>query len=186
MVVIPSEAAEQRYIRGGAGVRSCKAFDYLREVPTYKGKNLRGLNPPSPPPPSSATLEFHAHEVVPWSHGIIQFSISISFLLSSIPLFSLPFSCPPSSFLSLYTDEEVTNGTIALSVKYGVVPYFSTSLDLCKTLQLQCPIKAGQGSLIIKENIPQFKHVSLVTLQIICSCKCVAATYPRVGKVYIC
>lgn len=85
-----------------------------------------------------------------WEGEIIQFSISIySFVLLSL------------FFLSLHTDEEVTSGTIALNVTWGVVPYFSTSLDLCKTLQLKCPIKAGQGSLIVKENIPQFKHVSI-------------------------
>ena len=93
---------------------------------------------------------------------MVSFSFQFPSHFLSIPLFSLPFSCPPSSFLSLYTDEGVTSGTIALNVKYGVVHYISASLDLCKTFQLQCPIKAGQGSLIIKENIPQFKQVSLI------------------------
>ena len=87
-------------------------------------------------------------------HFYLVPSLIYSFVLLSLSL-------TPPFFFSLYADEEVTSGTIALNVTYGVVPYFSTSLDLCKTLQLKCPIKAGQGSLIFKENIPQFKHVSI-------------------------
>lgn len=85
----------------------------------------------------------------------------------------------PSGFLLLYSlttsshtliiiihspppEENVTSGNISVFVKYGVVPYFSKSFDLCKTLDLQCPVKAGMGTVTVKHNIPEFQ--SLVSL----------------------
>ena len=51
----------------------------------------------------------------------------------------------------------VTNGTIIMNVKYGVVPYMSDKSNLCDSLPQKCPVKPGQGSLILKNPIPSYK-----------------------------
>lgn len=51
----------------------------------------------------------------------------------------------------------VTNGTIIMYVKYGVVPSMSDTINLCDCLPQKCPVKPGQGSLIIKNPIPSYK-----------------------------
>ena len=51
----------------------------------------------------------------------------------------------------------VTNGTIIINVKYGVVPYMSGTNNLCDCLPQKCPVKPGKGSLIIKNPIPPYK-----------------------------
>jgi hypothetical protein len=51
----------------------------------------------------------------------------------------------------------VTNGTIIMYVKYGVVPSMSDTISLCDCLPQKCPVKPGQGSLIIKNPIPSYK-----------------------------
>ena len=55
------------------------------------------------------------------------------------------------------TDKEVTNGTITVNIKYGVVPYYSDSINLCDALPLKCPVEAGQGNMILKNPIPRYK-----------------------------
>ena len=51
----------------------------------------------------------------------------------------------------------VTNGTIIMNVKYGVVPHMSGTINLCDCLPQKCPVKPGQGSLIIENPIPSYK-----------------------------
>ena len=54
-------------------------------------------------------------------------------------------------------DEDVTGGNIKVSAKYGIIPVYSNTLDLCDTAQeagLKCPFGAGKHSLKITENIP--------------------------------
>lgn len=73
----------------------------------------------------------------------------------------LPFHCfhsfPFSSLIVCLPEEEVTNGTITVFVKYGVIPYFSASVNLCKALDLNCPVKAGPGTVTVKHAIRNFQ-----------------------------
>lgn len=73
-------------------------------------------------------------------------------------------SFPPSPLIAFIPEEEVTNGTISVFVKYGVIPYYSDSVNLCKTLNLNCPVKAGPGTVTVKDTIREFQpRVSLCT-----------------------
>ena len=67
------------------------------------------------------------------------------------------FQCqfPPN----IVTEEPkvVTNGTIIINVNYGVVHYMSGTNNLCESLPQKCPVKPGQGYLIIENPIPPYK-----------------------------
>ena len=53
------------------------------------------------------------------------------------------------NFFFYYTEENVSDVTAAVSVKYGAIPYFDGTYNLCKMNILNCPLKAGNGSTAI-------------------------------------
>lgn len=131
-------------------------------------------------PPSATANHAHRHYIIVSMH-VIGSTVSIeewtvyfmTFLVSLIATCLVChldcYFCTPSHLLSLSDmihspppEEYVTSGNISVFVKYGVVPYFSKSFDLCKTLDLQCPVKAGAGTVTVKHIIPEFQ--SLVSL----------------------
>ena len=61
------------------------------------------------------------------------------------------------SYDFVFTEENVTDVTAAVSVKYGVVPYFGHTYNLCKLNILSCPIKAGIGSTVFKYMLVQYQ-----------------------------
>ena len=61
------------------------------------------------------------------------------------------------SFL-IFTDEEVTGGQVKVSLKYGVIPIYSSTMDLCDLVMqltsLKCPLAKGDHDVDIKQTIP--------------------------------
>lgn len=58
---------------------------------------------------------------------------------------------------SITFDEEVTGGKIEIKAKYGIIPVYSGTLDLCDTLKevdMECPIKKGDQTIVVNEEIP--------------------------------
>ena len=54
-------------------------------------------------------------------------------------------------------EEEVTGGSIKVELKYGIIPVYSETLNLCDTLKAAgkaCPVEAGLQSASITEDIP--------------------------------
>ena len=63
------------------------------------------------------------------------------------------------SYDFVFTEEDVTDVTAAVSVKYGVVPYFGHTYNLCEMNILSCPIKAGSGSTVFKYTLVQYQAI---------------------------
>ena len=65
---------------------------------------------------------------------------------------------------NLYVDEKVTGGSIKVAVKYGFIPIYSGTLDLCDEFSkvgLKCPLSQGNHTIDLKETIPNdVPHVS--------------------------
>jgi hypothetical protein len=59
-------------------------------------------------------------------------------------------------------EKEVTNGTIEITVTYGVVPAYSNKIDLCDPLK--CPVKAGKGVLVVNNPIKKYFEPGVYTL----------------------
>ena len=59
--------------------------------------------------------------------------------------------------LYFFVEEDVTGGKIEFSVKYGIIPVFSKTMDLCagiKLFGLKCPISAGKYQHSFEITIP--------------------------------
>ena len=59
--------------------------------------------------------------------------------------------------------EEVTSGEIKVHLKYGIIPIYSNTFDLCSKLPLagaKCPLPKGVNILPIKETLPTIPTVS--------------------------
>ena len=56
-------------------------------------------------------------------------------------------------------EENFTAGTVAISVKYGVVPYFVYTYDLCKVGVIHCPVKAGNGTAVFKYTVAEYQSI---------------------------
>ena len=55
--------------------------------------------------------------------------------------------------------EEVTSGTVKVSMKYGTIPLVDESLDLCDLVtqvNMKCPLAKGPFNLDLKEDIPDY------------------------------
>ena len=53
--------------------------------------------------------------------------------------------------------EQVTSGKAKVEVKYGIIPVFSDTLDLCTILQdagISCPVAPGSHSATVTETVP--------------------------------
>ena len=65
-------------------------------------------------------------------------------------------------------EEEVTGGKIEVEAKYGIIPIYSGTLDLCATvgeIGLSCPIASGDRTLSTNQTIPSVvPSVSLLKL----------------------
>ena len=53
----------------------------------------------------------------------------------------------------------VTARTVAISVKYGVVPYFVYTYDFCKIGVVQCPVKARNGTAVFKHTVTEYQSI---------------------------
>ena len=54
--------------------------------------------------------------------------------------------------------EQVTGGKIAVSIKYGIIPVYSTTLDLCTELKaagITCPVAAGDHTATLSGTVPE-------------------------------
>lgn len=57
----------------------------------------------------------------------------------------------------MITEEQVTGGSIALKLKWGIITVVHETLDLCKTAEqagLSCPIAAGTQTVSGSAQIP--------------------------------
>ena len=55
--------------------------------------------------------------------------------------------------------EEVTSGTVKVSLTYGTLPVVDESLDLCDLvteINLHCPLEKGPFSFKLEEDIPDY------------------------------
>ena len=53
--------------------------------------------------------------------------------------------------------EQITSGQIKVSAKYGIIPVYDSTLDLCDIADqagLSCPLASGDHSLEITKNLP--------------------------------
>ena len=60
-------------------------------------------------------------------------------------------------YSNLYVDEEVTGGSIKVAVKYGIIPIYSSTFELCgevPKVDLTCPLSKGNHTIDLKETIP--------------------------------
>ena len=62
-------------------------------------------------------------------------------------------------FFFYYQEENVSDVTAMVSVKYGAVPYFDGTYNLCKMNILNCPLKAGNGSTVFKYTLVQYQSI---------------------------
>ena len=62
-------------------------------------------------------------------------------------------------FFFYYTEENVSDVTAAVFVKYGAIPYFDGTYNLCKMNILNCPLKAGNGSTVFKYTLIQYQYI---------------------------
>ena len=60
-----------------------------------------------------------------------------------------------------YTEKDITNGTVTISVNCGVLHCYTNTFGLCDDVERKCPIKAGQGSLLLDNPIPNYKYVRI-------------------------
>ena len=88
-------------------------------------------------------------------------SLEVDLRLSKTPELedsSLPLSLPP------FPEENVTNGSVAVQLKYGIVPVFDKTWALCQFAILQhrkCPLSQGLFKVHFSTSIPGFlPHVS--------------------------
>ena len=65
--------------------------------------------------------------------------------------------------------EKVTGGSIAVEVKYGIIPIYDTTLDLCDTLKeigMVCPVAPGTYDKGLSVAIPsEIPGVSCIHVQ---------------------
>ena len=64
-----------------------------------------------------------------------------------------------STSLFLHIDEEVTSGTVKVSLNFGSVPVVDETLDLCDLvtqIDKKCPLQKGPFDLKITETIPDY------------------------------
>lgn len=55
------------------------------------------------------------------------------------------------------TAEQVTAGKLKVEVKYGIIPVYSATLQLCTVLQdagISCPVAPGAHSATVTETVP--------------------------------
>ena len=62
-------------------------------------------------------------------------------------------------FYFYYTEENVIDVTAVVSVKYGAIPYFDGTYNLCKLNILNCPLKAGKRSTVFKYTLVQYQYI---------------------------
>ena len=70
--------------------------------------------------------------------------------------------------LLLFTDESVTKGNIKVSVKYGFLPIYSGTFDLCTELSavgIKCP--TAKGPQILKHSVTIPSEVPSVSCSLI-------------------
>ena len=64
---------------------------------------------------------------------------------------------PLSVTINVTLSEEVISGKIKVSLRYGIIPIYSDTFDLCSKLPLagaKCPLPKGVNILTIKETLP--------------------------------
>lgn len=63
-----------------------------------------------------------------------------------------------------FAAEQVTGGSLKVDVKFGIIPVFDKTYDLCdlaKEAGLSCPVSAGTHTTKITEDVPSIPlHVS--------------------------
>ena len=73
--------------------------------------------------------------------------------------FITPPPPPPLFSLSLFSEEKVTNGSVWLQLKYGIVPLLNKTWPLCEFARYQhrhCPLMKGPFKISYNTTIPSF------------------------------